>query len=62
MAQQASEHIRTVALVGQAGAGKTLLAEALLAQAGAIPAAGSLERGATVCDYLPLEKELHHSL
>ena len=62
MARPGIEHIRTVALVGQAGAGKTLLAEALLARAGAIPAAGSLERGATVCDYLPLEKELHHSL
>ncbi len=62
MAHHASEHIRTLALVGQAGAGKTLLAEALLAHAGAIPAAGSLERGGTVCDYLPLEKELHHSL
>ena len=48
MALHASEHIRTLALVGQAGAGKTLLAEALLAEAGAIPAAGSLERGGTV--------------
>jgi elongation factor G len=62
VAHHASEHIRTLALVGQAGAGKTALAEALLAQAGAIPAAGSLERGGTVCDYLPLEKELRHSL
>ncbi|HYL25392.1 MAG TPA: elongation factor G [Burkholderiales bacterium] len=56
------KRIRTVALVGQAGSGKTSLAEALLAQAGAIPAAGSVERGTTVCDYTPLEKELQHSL
>jgi elongation factor G len=54
--------IRTLALVGQAGCGKTTLAEALLAQAGAISAAGSVERGATVCDYTPLEKSLLHSL
>ena len=44
--------IRNIALVGQAGAGKTLLAEALLAQSGAIKAKGSLARGTTVCDYL----------
>src|SRR5207302_1237452 len=50
------------ALVGQSGAGKTTLAEALLAKAGAIPAAGSVERGTTVCDYTPLEKQLQHSL
>src|SRR5687767_11296307 len=51
-----------MALVGQSGAGKTTLAEALLAKAGAIPAAGSVERGSTACDYTPLEKQLQHSL
>ena len=56
------KRIRTMALVGQSGAGKTTLAEALLAQAGAIPAAGSVERGTTVCDYTPLEKQVQHSL
>jgi len=56
------KRIRTVALVGQAGVGKTSLAEALLAKSGAIPAAGSVERGTTVCDYTPLEKQLQHSL
>ncbi len=56
------KRIRTMALVGQAGSGKTTLAEALLAKAGAIPAAGSVERGTTVCDYTPLEKQLQHSL
>jgi len=54
--------IRTLALVGQAGAGKTSLAEALLAQAGAVPSPGSVERGSTVCDYVALEKQLQHSL
>ncbi|MDQ5847548.1 MAG: elongation factor G [Pseudomonadota bacterium] len=51
-----------MALVGQSGVGKTTLAEALLAKAGAVPAAGSVERGTTVCDYTPLEKQLQHSL
>ena len=54
--------IRNIALVGQAGAGKTQLAEALLAQAGAIKAKGSLARGTTVCDFDPQEKSLLHSL
>jgi elongation factor G len=56
------KRIRTMALVGQSGVGKTSLAEALLARAGAIPAAGGVERGTTVCDYTPLEKQLQHSL
>ena len=56
------KRIRTLALVGQAGSGKTSLAEALLARAGAIPAPGSIERGSTVCDYAPLEKSFRHSL
>ena len=56
------KNLRTLALVGQAGAGKTSLAEALLAQAGAVSSKGSVEKGNTVCDYLPLEKTQHHSL
>jgi elongation factor G len=54
--------IRTLALVGPQSAGKTSLAEALLAKAGAIGAAGSLERGTTVSDYDPLERKMAHSL
>ncbi|MBQ0929453.1 elongation factor G [Ideonella sp. 4Y16] len=54
--------IRTLALVGPAAAGKTSLSEALLAQAGAIGAPGSLERGTTVSDFDPIEKRLQHSL
>ncbi|OGA21426.1 MAG: elongation factor G [Betaproteobacteria bacterium RIFCSPLOWO2_02_FULL_65_24] len=56
------KHIRTLALVGQAGSGKTTLAEALLAQSGATKTPGSVERGTSTCDYLAVEKELQHSL
>ena len=62
MAKFPIKKIRTLALVGQAGSGKTSLAEALLARAGAIAATGSIERGSTVCDYTPLEKSFRHSL
>lgn len=54
--------VRTLALVGPAGAGKTTLAEALLARAGAIAAPGSVERGTTVSDHDPLERRMQHSL
>ena len=54
--------IRTVALVGQTGAGKTSLSEALLCKAGAIGAPGSLERGTTVSDFDPMERRAQHSL
>jgi elongation factor G len=54
--------LRTLALVGPATAGKTSLTEALLWKAGAIGAAGSVERGSTVSDYDPLEKRAQRSL
>jgi len=62
MGQNTTVNLRTVALVGHGAAGKTTLAETLLAAAGAIPARGSVERGNTVCDFDPQEKELGHSL
>ncbi|GAB3170679.1 elongation factor G-like protein EF-G2 [Myceligenerans halotolerans] len=46
---------RTVALVGASGAGKTTLTEALLHRAGAIPRAGRVDDGTTVCDHEPEE-------
>jgi elongation factor G len=57
-----TESIHTLALVGHGGAGKTTLAEALLFKAGAIGAIGSVEKGTTVCDFDPLEKQYGHSL
>jgi elongation factor G len=57
-----TENIRAVALVGHAGAGKTTLAEALLHAAGGIASVGAVERGTTVCDFDPLEKQHGHSL
>src|SRR5215831_6990579 len=62
MAQFATANIRTLALVGHGASGKTTLAEALLAKAGAIQVAGSVDRGATVSDFDPLEKTWKHSL
>ncbi|HEY8518491.1 MAG TPA: elongation factor G [Gammaproteobacteria bacterium] len=57
-----TENIRDIAVVGHAGAGKTTLIEALLAKAGAIPTAGSVAKGTTVCDFTDQEKRLQHSL
>lgn len=54
--------IRNVCFVGPGHAGKTQLAEALLAAGGAISHAGSVEKGDTVSDFSPKEKELGHSI
>ena len=62
MGQTATNNLRTVALVGHGAAGKTSLAESLLVAAGAISSRGSVEKGSTVCDFDPQEKELGHSL
>ena len=57
-----SEEIRNVCLVGPSNAGKTQLTEALLHAGGAIPTQGSVDRGNTVSDFTPREKEAMHSL
>ncbi len=62
MSKTTTETLRSIALVGHGAAGKTSLAEAMLHAAGAIAARGSVDRGSTVCDYDPQEKEGGHSL
>lgn len=54
--------IRNLSLLGQSGSGKTTLLEKLLATAGTIGAAGSVDKGDTVSDFDPQEKALGHSL
>lgn len=62
MSDYNAEDVRNIALVGHTNSGKTTLVETLLAATGVISEPGSIERGTTVCDFDPLEKEYQHSL
>src|SRR5574337_566514 len=57
-----TDGIRNIALAGHSAAGKTTLFEALLHAGGVIGTPGSVERGTTVSDYDPMEKERKQSL
>ena len=62
MAAVQTEAIRNVVLVGNAGAGKTQLAEALLHKAGMITRLGTPEEGNTISDFEPEEKDRQTSI
>ncbi len=62
MSRKTADDIRNLALVGHSGSGKTTLLESLLAQSNMINTTGTVERGSTVADFDPMEKEHQHSL
>ncbi|MDR2469037.1 MAG: elongation factor G [Tannerella sp.] len=57
-----TKEIRNISILGNKGAGKTTLAEAMLYESGVIKRRGTVEAGNTVNDYFPVEKEYGYSV
>ena len=57
-----SKEIKNIALLGNDGAGKTTLTEALLFDAGIIQRRGRISQKNTVSDYFPVEQEYGYSV
>ncbi|MBQ8805604.1 MAG: elongation factor G [Bacteroidaceae bacterium] len=57
-----SNEIKNIALLGNDGAGKTTLTEALLYEAGLISRRGRITQKNTVSDYFPVEQEYGYSV
>lgn len=57
-----SNHVKNIALLGHAGAGKTTLAECMLYEAGITKRRGSIDQKNTVSDYHDLETERQSSV
>ena len=57
-----TNEIKSIALLGSAGSGKTTLAESMLFGAGIIKRRGTVEAKNTVCDYFPVEQEYGYSV
>ncbi len=62
MAAPATEHVRNIVLVGQDGAGKTSLAEAMLHVSGKTPRMGTTHDGKSYLDYDEEEIRRHFTL
>ena len=57
-----TNEIKNIALIGNSGAGKTTLAEAMLFECGLLRRRGTIKGKNTVSDYFPVEKEYEYSV
>ena len=62
MKDYSTENIINLTLIGHATTGKTILAEAMVYNAGMIHELGSINAGSTVSDYREFEIQNQHSI